>query len=87
MAVYSIDVVQTLLAITGQQVLVSPLSEREQDELNIERAREDRVRERREDDIQRADQLAAELRELDEIIRQSLLNRNAERGAVFDIVV
>ena len=87
MAVYSIDVVQTLLAIAGQQVLVSPLSEQEQDELNLERAREDRIREHKGDDIRRADQLAAELRELDEIIRQSLLNRNAERGAVFDIVV
>ena len=87
MAVYSIDVVQTLLAIAGQQVLISPLSEREQDELNLERAREDRIREHKGDDIRRADQLTADLRELDERTKQDLLNRNAERGAVFDIVV
>ena len=87
MAVYSIDVVQTLLAIAGQQVLVSPLSEQEQDELNLERAREDRIREHKGDDIRRADQLTADLRELDERTKQDLLNRNAERGAVFDIVV
>ena len=78
---------QTLLATIDPQALIPPLSAQELDDLNVERAREDRVRERREDDTQRADKLAAELRELDEIIRQSLLNRNAERGANFDIVV
>ena len=67
MAVYSIDVVQTLLATIDPQVLFPPLSVQEQYELNVERAREDRVRERREDDNQRADQLAVEFRELDEM--------------------
>jgi len=87
MADNSIDVVQTLLAITDQQVLVSRLSEQEQYELSLERAREDRIRQRQEDDILRAEQLAADLRELDESAEQDLLNRNAERGAVFNIVV
>ena len=87
MTVFSIEAVRALLVVIDPQVLFPPLSAQEQDELIAERALQGRLRERQQDDTRRAAQLAADLRELDEVKEQDLQNHNAERGAYFDIVV
>ena len=90
MAVESIQSVRAEIAIIDDQVRDAVQEARvvtqENDKLAEERALQDRIRERKEEDDQVAAQLAADLLAFDRNIGRSLHDRVAERGAILDIV-